>query len=152
MCPHAREETNASLALALTRLPGCAAPPRRTVALSAACLPIVKQPLKSKAPAVIWKALNSFSSKPRTCPMTQTSNRIFDDLAKMMTDAAGAAEGMKKEVESVMKAQAERFINSMDVVKREEFEVVKAMAQKAREENEALKARLAELEARLSSR
>ena len=84
--------------------------------------------------------------------MTQTSNRIFDDLAKMMTDAAGAAEGMKKEVESVMKAQAERFINSMDVVKREEFEVVKAMAQKAREENEALKARLAELEAKLSSR
>lgn len=84
--------------------------------------------------------------------MTQTSNRIFDDLAKMMTDAAGAAEGMKKEVESVVKAQAERFINSMDVVKREEFEVVKAMAQKAREENEALKARLAELEAKLSSR
>lgn len=80
--------------------------------------------------------------------MTQTSNRLFDDLAKMMTDAAGAAEGMKKEVESMMKAQAERFMNSMDVVKREEFEVVKAMAQKAREENEALKARLAELEAR----
>ncbi|MCB1485799.1 MAG: accessory factor UbiK family protein, partial [Hyphomicrobiaceae bacterium] len=64
--------------------------------------------------------------------MTQTSNRLFDDLAKMMTDAAGAAEGMKKEVESMMKAQAERFMNSMDVVKREEFEVVKAMAQKAR--------------------
>ncbi len=84
--------------------------------------------------------------------MTQTSNRIFDDLAKMMTNAAGAADGMKKEVESMMKAQAERFINSMDVVKREEFEVVKAMAQKAREENEALKARLAELEAKLSSR
>lgn len=84
--------------------------------------------------------------------MTQTSNRIFDDLAKMMTNAAGAADGMKKEVESMMKAQAERFMNSMDVVKREEFEVVKAMAQKAREENEALKARLAELEARLSSR
>ncbi len=84
--------------------------------------------------------------------MTQTSNRIFDDLAKMMTNAAGAAEGMKKEVESMMKAQAERFMNSMDVVKREEFEVVKAMAQKAREENEALKARLAELEAKLSSR
>lgn len=84
--------------------------------------------------------------------MTQTSNRIFDDLAKMMTDAAGAAEGMKKEAESMMKAQAERFMNSMDVVKREEFEVVKAMAQKAREENEALKARLADLEARLSGR
>jgi len=84
--------------------------------------------------------------------MTQTSNRLFDDLAKMMTDAAGAAEGMKKEVESMMKAQAERFMNSMDVVKREEFEVVKAMAQKAREENEALKARLAELEAKVSGR
>ncbi|MGE0052737.1 MAG: accessory factor UbiK family protein [Hyphomicrobium sp.] len=84
--------------------------------------------------------------------MTQTSNRLFDDLAKMMTDAAGAAEGMKKEVESMMKAQAERFMNSMDVVKREEFEVVKAMAQKAREENEALKARLAELEAKLAGR
>ncbi|MEZ5900305.1 MAG: accessory factor UbiK family protein [Hyphomicrobiaceae bacterium] len=84
--------------------------------------------------------------------MTQTSNRLFDDLAKMMTDAAGAAEGMKKEVESMMKAQAERFMNSMDVVKREEFEVVKAMAQKAREENDALKARLAELEAKLAGR
>lgn len=84
--------------------------------------------------------------------MTQTSNRLFDDLAKMMTDAAGAAEGMKKEVESMMKAQAERFMNSMDVVKREEFEVVKAMAQKAREENEALKARLAELEAKVTGR
>ena len=84
--------------------------------------------------------------------MTQTNNRIFDDLAKMMTDAAGAAEGMKKEAETMMKAQAERFMNSMDVVKREEFEVVKAMAQKAREENEALKARLAELESRIGAR
>lgn len=81
--------------------------------------------------------------------MTQTSNPIFDNLAKMMTDAAGAAEGVKREMETVMKAQAERFMNSMDVVKRDEFEVVKAMAQKAREENEALKARLAELEAKL---
>ena len=84
--------------------------------------------------------------------MTQTTNPIFDNIAKMMTDAAGAAEGMKKEVESMVKAQAERFINSMDVVKREEFEVVKAMAQKAREENDALKARLADLEAKLAGR
>jgi BMFP domain-containing protein YqiC len=81
--------------------------------------------------------------------MTQTSNPLLDNLAKMMTDAAGAAEGMKREVETMVKAQAERFINSMDVVKREEFEVVKAMAQKAREENDALKAKLAELEAKL---
>jgi len=78
--------------------------------------------------------------------MTQTSNRIFDDLAKMMTDAAGAAEGVKREAESMFKAQAERFMNSMDVVKREEFEAVKAMAQKAREENEAMKTRLEALE------
>ena len=84
--------------------------------------------------------------------MTQTTNPIFDNIAKMMTDAAGAAEGVKKEVESMVKAQAERFINAMDVVKREEFEVVKAMAQKAREENEALKARLADLEAKLAGR
>ncbi len=78
--------------------------------------------------------------------MTQTSNRIFDDLAKMMTDAAGAAEGVKREAEGMFKAQAERFMNSMEVVKREEFEAVKAMAQKAREENEALKSRLDSLE------
>lgn len=78
--------------------------------------------------------------------MTQTTNRIFDDLAKMMTDAAGAADGLKREVEGMMKAQAERFMNSMDVVKREEFEAVKAMAQKAREENDALKARIEALE------
>ncbi|MEQ1715708.1 MAG: accessory factor UbiK family protein [Hyphomicrobium sp.] len=84
--------------------------------------------------------------------MTQTNNRFFDDFSKMMTDAAGAADGMKREAEGMMKAQAERFMNSMDVVKREEFEVVKAMAQKAREENEALQARLAALEAKLAAR
>ena len=67
--------------------------------------------------------------------MTQTTNRIFDDFAKLMTDAAGAADGMKKEVESVMKSQAERFMQGMDVVKREEFEVVKAMAEKAEVRN-----------------
>ena len=62
--------------------------------------------------------------------MTQTTNRIFDDFAKLMTDAAGAADGMKKEAETMMKTHAERFIQGMDVVKREEFEVVKAMAEK----------------------
>lgn len=82
--------------------------------------------------------------------MTQTTSRIFDDIAKMMTDAAGAAEGVRKEAEGMMKAQAERFLSSMDLVKREEFEAVRAMAQKAREENEALKARLAALEEKQS--
>ena len=82
--------------------------------------------------------------------MTQTTNRIFDDFAKLMTDAAGAAEGMKREAESLVKGQAERFLRDMDVVKREDFEAVKAMAQKAREENEALAQRLAALEAQMA--
>lgn len=81
--------------------------------------------------------------------MTQTTNRLLDDLAKIMTDAAGAAQGVRQEVESVMRAQAERILKSMDVVTREEFEAVKAMAQKAREENERLEARIATLEAEL---
>ncbi len=83
--------------------------------------------------------------------MTQTTNRIFDDFAKIMTDAAGAADGMKKEVEGMMKSQAERFMQGMDVVKREEFEVVKAMAEKARLENERLEARIKALEAKLGT-
>ncbi|PPD01572.1 MAG: pyrroline-5-carboxylate reductase [Hyphomicrobium sp.] len=82
--------------------------------------------------------------------MTQTTNRIFDDFAKLMTDAAGAADGMKREAETMIKGQAERFLREMDVVSREDFEAVKAMAQKAREENEALSKRIADLEAKLS--
>ena len=82
--------------------------------------------------------------------MTQTTNRIFDDFAKLMTDAAGAAEGMKREAETVMKGQAERLLRGMDVVAREDFEAVKAMAQKAREENESLAMRVAALEAALA--
>lgn len=84
--------------------------------------------------------------------MTQTSSPLFDEFAKLMTGAAGAAEGMKREVETLMKGQAERFMQTMDVVSREEFEAVKAMAQKARTENEALAARLAALEAELTAR
>lgn len=84
--------------------------------------------------------------------MTQTTNRFLDDVAKLMTDAAGAAEGMKREVETMMKGQAERFMGGMDIVRREEFEAVKAMAQKAREENEALSMRIVQLEAALKAR
>jgi BMFP domain-containing protein YqiC len=80
--------------------------------------------------------------------MTQTTNRLLDELAKLMTDAAGAAQGMRREVESVMRAQAERILQSMDIVGREEFEAVKAMAEKARAENE----RLSDLVATLASR
>ena len=82
--------------------------------------------------------------------MTQTSNRIFDEFAKLMTDAAGVAQGVRREVETAFRAQAERFLADMDLVKREEFDVVREMAIKAREENEALKERIAALETRLS--
>jgi BMFP domain-containing protein YqiC len=82
--------------------------------------------------------------------MTQTTNRFLDEFAKLMTDAAGAANGLKREVTSIMRAQGERVLQGMDVVQREEFEAVKAMAEKARAENERLEARIAELDARLS--
>jgi BMFP domain-containing protein YqiC len=81
--------------------------------------------------------------------MPQTSSRVFDDIAKLMSDAAGAADGMRREVEGVMRAQGERVMGAMDLVQREDFEAVKAMAVKAREENEKLAARLAAVEAEL---
>ena len=82
--------------------------------------------------------------------MEQGPNRMFDDFAKLMTDAAGIAQGVRREAETAMKHQAERFLGDMDFVKREEFEIVREMAQKARIENEALTARVAELEAKLA--
>src|SRR5262245_9806187 len=83
--------------------------------------------------------------------MTQTNNRFLDELAKLMTDAAGAAQGMRRDFETILRAQGERLLREMDVVQREEFEAVKAMAAKAREENEELAARMAALEAELAS-
>lgn len=83
--------------------------------------------------------------------MTTGPNRILDEFAKLMTDAAGAAQGVRREVETAFQAQAERFFNSMDIVQREEFEAVRDMALKARAQNEELAARLAVLEARLAS-
>ena len=82
--------------------------------------------------------------------MTQTNNRVLDELSRLMTDAVGAAQGVRREVETIVKSQAERMLRDMDVVSREQFEAVKAMAVKAREENEALAARITALEARLS--
>lgn len=79
--------------------------------------------------------------------MTQTQNRIFDELGRLFTNAAGAAQGVRQEIETVLRGQAERLIADMDLVTREEFEAVRAMAQLAREENEALKARIEALEA-----
>jgi BMFP domain-containing protein YqiC len=83
--------------------------------------------------------------------MTQTTDRIADEFAKFMTDAAGFAQGMKREADTFVKTQAERLLRDMDLPTREEFEAVRDMAVKAREENEALKARIEALEARLSA-
>jgi BMFP domain-containing protein YqiC len=82
--------------------------------------------------------------------MTTGPNRILDEFAKLMTDAAGAAQGVRREVETAFRSQAEKILNSMDVVQREEFDAVREMALKARAENKKLEARLAELEAKLS--
>jgi BMFP domain-containing protein YqiC len=83
--------------------------------------------------------------------MSQSNNRFLDELAKLMTDAAGAAQGMRREVESLMRAQGERLLRDLDLVQREEFEAVKEMAAKARAENERLAARIAELESEIAS-
>lgn len=83
--------------------------------------------------------------------MTTGPNKILDDFARLMTDAAGAAQGMTREAQSAFQAQAERFLERMDLVQREEFDAVKEMAAKALDENEALKARLDALEAKLSA-
>jgi BMFP domain-containing protein YqiC len=83
-------------------------------------------------------------------PMTQSSNRVFDEIAKLMNDAAGAAQGVKREMETIVRAQGEKMMRNMDLVQREEFEAVRAMAEKARAENERLEARIAALEADLA--
>jgi BMFP domain-containing protein YqiC len=84
--------------------------------------------------------------------LTQTSNRLLDEVAKLMTDAAGAAQGVGREMQSLARSQGERVLREFDVVQREEFEAVKAMAEKARAENAALEARLAALEALMAGR
>ncbi|OLP44379.1 accessory factor UbiK family protein [Rhizobium oryziradicis] len=82
--------------------------------------------------------------------MSTGTNRIMDEFAKLMTDAAGAAQGVRREAETAFHAQAERWLNSLDVVRREEFDVVREMALKALDENEALRAKIEALEAKLS--
>ena len=81
--------------------------------------------------------------------MPQTSSRFFDDLSRLMTDAAGLADGAKREAQTFAKSQMERVMSGMDFVTREEFEAVRDMAARARDENEKLAARIAALEARL---
>ena len=77
----------------------------------------------------------------------QTRNKIFDDLSQLMTNAMGVAQGAKDEAETAMKSWMDRWLADRDFVTREEFDAVRAMAQKAREENAALEARIEALEA-----
>lgn len=84
--------------------------------------------------------------------MNTTSSKFFDELAKLMTNAAGAAQGVRKELDSLVQSQVERVLNNLNVVKREEFDVVRDMAEKARAENERLEKRISELESRLPTR
>jgi BMFP domain-containing protein YqiC len=83
--------------------------------------------------------------------MVEPRGRILDDLARLVTDAAGVAQGVRREAETLARAQLDRLVISMDLVSREEFEAVRDMAARAREENEALEKRIAALEARLAA-
>ncbi|MPZ55215.1 MAG: accessory factor UbiK family protein [Rhizobiales bacterium] len=78
--------------------------------------------------------------------MTQTRGRFFDEMGRLMNDAAGVAQGVRREFDTLFRTQAERILRDLEVVTREEFEAVKEMARLAREENEALKARIEALE------
>jgi BMFP domain-containing protein YqiC len=83
--------------------------------------------------------------------MTQTSNRMFDELARLMTEAANVAQGVGREATTAFRSQAERWIADLDLVRRDEFDAVKEVASKARAENEKLAARIADLEAQLAA-
>jgi BMFP domain-containing protein YqiC len=79
----------------------------------------------------------------------QTENPLLDGLAKIFTDAAGAANSVRNEIDTFVRQRLEKLVADMDFVPREEFEAVKAMAAKARVENERLATRLAELESKI---
>ncbi len=81
----------------------------------------------------------------------QTENRFLDGMARFLTDAAGAAQAFRAEMETMVKARFERLISDLDLVQREEFETVKAMAARARTDNEKLAARITKLEAKLTA-
>ena len=79
------------------------------------------------------------------------SNRLFDDLARLMTDAAGAAQGVRREAETVARAQLERVIRDLDIASREELDVLRDLVTSLQAQNEALTARVTALEARTGS-
>ncbi|WP_342641251.1 accessory factor UbiK family protein [Rhodoligotrophos ferricapiens] len=82
--------------------------------------------------------------------MTNPSSRIFDEMARMFGTAASAAQGLRGEFDNLIRSQAERILNDLDVVQRDEFEAVREMARLAREENEQLQSRIAALEATIA--
>jgi BMFP domain-containing protein YqiC len=82
----------------------------------------------------------------------QSDNRLFDDLSKLANGALGTLSGLTKEIEQMVKSRMERFVGDIDMVRRDEFDAVKAMADKARAENEALSARIASLEIKLGDK
>jgi len=84
--------------------------------------------------------------------MTQTSNRFLDEMARLMNDAAGVASGVRREFDTLVHSQIERVLREFNVVQREEFEAFKEMARLAREENEALKARIEALEGKVAEK
>jgi len=96
--------------------------------------------------------VHSYVARSGDCLMPATNSRFFDELAKLMGNAAGAAQGIRKEIDTLVQAQVERVLNNLNVVKREEFEVVKDMVEKARLENIRLESRLSQLEKKLDSK
>jgi BMFP domain-containing protein YqiC len=103
--------------------------------------------------AIVLRDSKRAAEMPANFPetnMVQTTNRFFDDVARLMNDAAGMAQGLRREAETLFRSQAERILNELPVVQREEFEAVREMARLAREDNEKLRARVAALEAQLT--
>ncbi|MBG1230973.1 accessory factor UbiK family protein [Aestuariivirga litoralis] len=84
--------------------------------------------------------------------MPATNSRFFDELAKLMSNAAGAAQGVRKEIDTLVQTQVERVLNNLNVVKREEFDVAKDMIEKARLENMRLESRISQLEKKLEGK
>jgi len=82
--------------------------------------------------------------------MPATNSRFFDEVAKLMTNAAGAAQSVRKEVDGMVQTQVERVLNNLNIVKREEFDVMRDMVEKARTENIRLEARIEVLERKLA--
>lgn len=82
--------------------------------------------------------------------MSNATGKVLDELAKLVTDAAGAAQGVRREVETAMRSQGEKLLNTLDVVQREDFEAMREMAVKTRTENSALTVKIAELEERIA--